>query len=295
MKLPLSNNVVDRLAKLKTPGRLLLFLGMVALLWVPLVSFWLFGTGWTWGQALTNTQNIGTAVILYFAVPIVLWGFSKFLDHKPFSQYGLRGDRRNFLGFGLGLGLGITMYGALLVIQGVLGWMTFDLSQMQAAGPLPVLLLQGFAVGVGAAFMEELLFRGFLVNQFGRDYGLTSAQYLTSLIFAITHFLKPIDAILATWPQFPGLWAFGLVLVYCRWWTNSRLGLAIGFHGGCVWVLTVVNSMGLIKYTGTISPLVTGVIPGNPLTGLLGLVFLAVAFVVIWAITRQLGFQQSED
>jgi uncharacterized protein len=294
VRLPLSN-VIDRLAKLKTPGRLLLFLGMVALLWTPFVSLWLFGTGWTWGQTLTNTQNIGVAVILYLIIPTVLWGFSKFLDHKPFSQYGLSGDRRNFLGFGLGIGLGITMYCLLLATQGALGWMTFDLSQIQSAGPLPLLLLQGFAVGVGAAFMEELLFRGFLVNQFGRDYGLTEAQYVTSLLFAVAHFLKPLDAIVATWPQFPGLWAFGLVLVYCRWWTNSRLGLGIGFHGGCVWVLTVVNSMGLIKYTGTISPLVTGVIPGNPLTGLFGLVFLAIVFVVLWAITRQLGFQQSED
>ena len=294
MRLPLSN-VIDRLAKLKTPGRLLLFLGMVALLWLPLVSLWLFGTGWTWGQALTNTQNIGVAVILYLIIPTVLWGFSKFLDHKPFSQYGLRRDRRNFLGFGLGIGLGFVLCGLLLLTQGIFGWVTFDLSNLQAAGPLPLLLLQGFAVGVGAAFMEELLFRGFLVNQFGRDYGLTSAQYLTSLVFAIAHFLRPLDAILATWPQFPGLWAFGLVLVYCRWWTNSRLGLAIGFHGGCVWVLTVVNSIGLVKYTGAISPLVTGVIPGNPLSGLIGLVFLGIFFVVLWAITRQLGFQQPED
>jgi membrane protease YdiL (CAAX protease family) len=288
------SNLVDRLSKLKTPGRLLLFLGMIVLLWVPFASIWLFGTGWTWGKELTNTQNIGTTVLLYLTIPTVLWGFSKFLDHKPFSQYGLVRDRRNFLGFGLGLSLGSVLYASLLLIQGAFGWITFDLSHLQTAGPLPLLLLTGFVEGVGIAFMEELLFRGFLVNQFGRDYGLTSAQYLTSLVFAVTHFIRPLDAILATWPQFLGLWAFGLVLVYCRWWTNNRLGLGIGFHGGCVWVLVLVNSIGLVKYTGTISPLVTGVTPGNPLTGFIGLFFLGISFIVLWAITRQLGFQKSE-
>lgn len=90
----------------------------------------------------------------------------------------------------------------------------------RATTPLGVVLLL-LIVGVGAPVVEELFFRGLAQRAFeqrGLSWGL--AVVCTSLFFAATH-LQPL--------QFPGLFAFGLVLGWLVHRTG-RLGPAIWAH-----------------------------------------------------------------
>jgi len=124
-------------------------------------------------------------------------------------------------------------------------------------------------------FAEELVFRGWLLNEFERDYSLSVSLVVNSLLFAILHFIKPLPVIIETWPQFPGLLLLGLILVKAKRLCQNRLGISIGFHGGLVWGYYIINVGKLVKYSGSAPAWLTG-INGNPLAGILGLGFLSV-------------------
>jgi hypothetical protein len=158
----------------------------------------------------------------------------------------------------------------MLVVQGMLGWLEWQPIQLL---PLLITLLSGLLLGFGVALVEELLFRGWLLNELEAEYPNRIAALGCALIFAIAHFLKPWDQILQSWPQFPGLVLAGVVLIWARWQRGSGLGLPMGLHGGWVWGIAVINSLGWVHYTGLVPEWVTG-IGGNPLAGVSGLVLL---------------------
>ena len=51
------------------------------------------------------------------------------------------------------------------------------------------------------------------------------------------------------------------------------MGLPIGIHAGLVWGYYIVNVDGLVKYYDEVAEWLVG-IDGNPLTGVMGLLFL---------------------
>ncbi|WP_218079457.1 CPBP family intramembrane glutamic endopeptidase [Anthocerotibacter panamensis] len=267
--------------------RLAGFLGILVVLWLPQVVLILLVTGWRWGTEFSNYQNLLGAVALYLSLIGLLNVFSRWVDGKPFSQYGLRADARDIGGMLLGIGVGVSGLALLFTVEYGLGWLVFD-GQGVGTPAWPLTVLSGFGVGLGVALIEELLFRGFLVNLWAKDYGWGWAVALSASIFAMAHFLKSWEAILASWPQFPGLLLMGLILGMARLRMGDRLGLGIGLHWGWVWSITVVNTAGLVVYTQRIDPLWTG-IGNNPLASILGLSFLAVTGSVVWGLTGVLN------
>ena len=73
---------------------------------------------------------------------------------------------------------------------------------------------------VGAPFVEELMFRGLLQGAFARRINDVLAMVLVAVWFALIHF-RPIE--------YPGLFAFGLVLGTCALVTR-RIGMSIAAH-----------------------------------------------------------------
>ncbi|MGF1457647.1 MAG: CPBP family intramembrane glutamic endopeptidase [Leptolyngbyaceae cyanobacterium] len=137
---------------------------------------------------------------------------------------------------------------------------------------------EGLLVGVGVGFVEELIFRGWLLYELEQDFRPEVALWLNALIFAIAHFLRPLSEILATWPQFAGLLLLGAALVWARRIPHNvdrqtTLGAASGLHGGLVFAYYQVDVNDLVTPSSSAPEWITG-IGGNPLAGLLGLVFL---------------------
>lgn len=87
-----------------------------------------------------------------------------------------------------------------------------------ASGPWIVLL--ALVVVVGAPIVEELLYRGFVQLGLARRIGGLAALFVTAVWFTLVH-LSP--------PEFPGLFAFALVLGICAARTG-RLGMAVAAH-----------------------------------------------------------------
>ncbi len=75
-------------------------------------------------------------------------------------------------------------------------------------------------VVIGAPLVEELMYRGLLQGAFVRRIHPTTAVIAVAAWFAIIHF-RPVE--------YPGLFAFGLVLGCCACFTG-RLGMAICAH-----------------------------------------------------------------
>lgn len=258
-------SILHSIVRLPAPLRLAIFVGLLLLVWLPLalpLYRWL-GIG--------NTGSTVTIVILYleFLVLLQMWGRKVYRRPQPLRAYGLGFNHRNLRMLLIGLGVGCLSLAGLFGLETLLGWVIWQ----PPAVSFWRTMAEGLIVALGVGLAEELVFRGWLLDELERDYGLTSGLWMSSLLFALLHFIRPLAAVLQTWPQFLGLLLLGLLLVSAKRWARGDLGLPIGLHAGLVWgnyILTVAN---LIAYSGQVPAWVTG-INRNPLAGAMGLLFL---------------------
>jgi CAAX amino terminal protease family. len=219
---------------------------------------------------LGQSAELGLVILLYvaFVLEVGWWGRRVWGQSAPYRYYGLTWSSPSFREFLLGLAIALGSFSALLLLQVGLGWL-----RVQEVDLLPA-IGSGALTALGVGFAEELLFRGWLLTELEQDLSLSSALWANSLIFAVLHFLKPLEVIMQTWVQFPGLVLLGMILVWARRLTAGRLSMAIALHSGLVWAYYIVNTTQLIVPNGTVPDWLTG-IGGNPLAGLMGLTFLA--------------------
>jgi uncharacterized protein len=264
--LPRLNLKLLRLARWSAPIRLLAFLLLVVLAWLPIAVLLVRLI------ADANTETIATMSLLFvgFLIGIRQWGRRVHQDPRIFRTYGLVWTRQNGRELLVGLGLGLSSLFGLFLVQGWLNWVAW---QPISIG-LGRVILEGLLAGLGTGFAEELVFRGWMLDELERDYAPKTALWVSSLLFAVLHFLKPLTEVIRTFPQFPGLLLLGLALVWAKRSTQERLGLPIGLHAGLVWGYYIVQVGALATYTQTVPEWMTG-IDQNPLAGLAGLVLLS--------------------
>ncbi len=266
-----------KLAHYPAPLRLGVFVLALLLMWIPLATpiYWLVSD--------RNLINILTIPLLYgeFVVLVRLWGQKVYQQPRLLRSYGLQGTWQNAreLLFGLSLGLVVTL--GLFGLEGQLGWLMWERSPVF----LPRVILEGLASALGIGLAEELLFRGWLLDELQRDYRPRLALWADSTLFALLHYIKPLAEILRTWSGFPGRLLLGLTLVWAKRSSRGRLGLPIGLHAGLVWGYYIINVGQLVKYSGQVPDWMTGV-DQNPLASILGLLFLSV--LAFWMNRRSL-------
>jgi len=249
-----------------------LFIIALLLLWLPLAA-----PIHLYYPTDSNSKTILTMGLLFadFLLLLQYWGKHVHEETQLLSHYGLQWTRLNGIDFLNGLCIGLLFTSGLFILEALVGWVQFQPPPMGLVGVIG----EGALTGLGVAFAEELLFRGWLLDELERDYSQSIACWLNAIIFALLHFLKPITEVIRTFPQFPSLVLLGLTLVWAKRRRRGRLGVAIGLHGGLVWGYYIVNVGELVTYSNKISPLITGV-DGNPLAGVTGLVFLAI--LAVW-------------
>jgi uncharacterized protein len=230
-----------------------------------------------------NTVTLATMPLLFggFLFLVPRWGKWLYRDKRVFYTYGLTLTRQTGIELLQGLAIGLLSLVLLFVVQGGLGWLIW---QTPSSALLKV-VLEGLLVGLGTGFAEELVFRGWILDELQRDYSDTVSLWAASSLFAVLHFIKPLPEVIRTFPQFPGLVLLGLALVWAKQSTRrqfrvtgvqhqGRLGLPMGLHAGLVWGYYMINVGHLARYSGQVPEWVTG-IDQNPLAGAVGLVFLA--------------------
>lgn len=244
--------------------RLGIFVLSLLILWLPVAT----PIYWIWGAS--NTVSIVTMLLLYgeFIGLLQVWGQKVHQQLHPLKSYGFPKTPGDWLDLLIGLGLGLLGLLGMFGLEGGFGWLVWR--------PTAILLRvipEGLAIALGIGFAEELLFRGWLLDELERDYRPQAALWICAFFFACLHFIKPIAVILQSWPQFFGLLLLGFTLVWAKRLRRGRLGLAIGLHAGLVWGTYMINVANLVSYSGQVPSWITGV-DQNPLAGLMGLVFL---------------------
>ncbi|MGB5960123.1 MAG: type II CAAX endopeptidase family protein [Coleofasciculaceae cyanobacterium] len=261
-----------QLSQYPAPIRLCIFLTLLLIVWLPIAApIYLL---------LNNDPNLVTILTMgllfgIFLLALPFWGKKVHQQPHLFQQYGLAGTRQNGLNLLQGLSIGLLFTFGLFALEALLGWVKFQPAQ----STLPLIIFQGFLSAFGIGLAEELVFRGWLLDELQRDYNPKTVLWANAIIFAISHFLKPLSEMMRTFPTFPALLLLGLTLVWAKRSTKGLLGLPIGIHCGLVWGYYILNVGKLIASSNQVSPWITGV-DGNPLAGIMGILFLSI--LAVW-------------
>ena len=138
-------------------------------------------------------------------------------------------------------------------------------------------ILNAIFLTIGVGFAEELIFRGWLLEELKRQFGLRKAIFLQALIFSIVH----IGLNLPIWQMISilfGLFLLGILLALIRIKDNYSLWGCIGLHGGLVglWFITN-NGLLLISKDAPTWLVGPGIINTNPLGGLFGISLMVIS------------------
>ncbi len=144
---------------------------------------------------LTNNPNmVHILLILQFlallSTLLVVWGFRRWIDRRSFKSLGWTAaghQREMIVGLALGLILVLAGFGILLS----LGFLTIDSIQF----PI-VSILVYFLLFVIVALNEELVMRGYILNNLMQSMNKYIALIVSSLLFMILHLRNPNVSVL---------------------------------------------------------------------------------------------------
>ncbi|MFZ9217567.1 MAG: type II CAAX prenyl endopeptidase Rce1 family protein [Vulcanococcus sp.] len=187
-------------------------------------------------------------------------------DPEPWRRLGVRGNPAAVL---KALLRGVFKAAALLALVLVALALTGQLSWMPRlnAG----LLLNAAALGLGVAFAEELLFRGWLFGELSLLLGRQRALWLQAGLFSLVHTRFNLPPVLLI-GLLIGLLLLGLALGLQRRADGGLIWGAIGLHGGLVGGWFVLHQ-GLVLIPPETPAWLMG--PDNPIGGWIGMLGLS--------------------
>ena len=233
-------------------------------------------------ESLSLTGTIFTFLIFVFSLPkwfYLRWGFN-----NTWTLLGINNSGRNekllfyfFRGFLLSIILLSLILVPIMAIQS--GYWIGKIS-------LGIILNSIFLI-VGIGFAEELIFRGWLLEEFKNQFGLKKAIIIQASLFSIVH----IGFDLPFWQMISiliGLFLLGILLCLIRLKDNNSLWGCIGLHGGIVGLWFITNNGLLFISKDSPKWLVgPGTIMTNPLGGLYG-----ISLMIIFCFLYLLSFKK---
>lgn len=270
------------------------------------------------GPATYDIARVARRLLMLVAL-VLLIVCRRRLDIASLTATGLRRRPGWLRELAVGVGVGVGSLAAFAVVLALIGaWRV-------APSPKPVLALLGKSLVAGAAvgLIEEVLFRGFLLQSLAGSLGTRWALVWSSAFYSVLHFFqakvrvpvgfdswigfrtvgeffKPLlaePAILATpsrWdesivPGTLGLFLVGMVLGYA--FVRSRgLYVSIGLHGG--WVFMLKFQRAFIDRAGHDLDWLYG--DKQVVTGVLGWVFLIALWAALPRLVRKAGEPESQ-
>ena len=181
-------------------------------------------------SALSNQEEITNAVkgvkfllplkvIEFLSVMLCVWLFIRFIDRKPLESIGLRikGYEKD-LKMGLALGAGLIAIGFLILF--ILGYLSVD----GFSFPVGTLILY-FLLFVVVSFHEEIMMRGYVLNNLMQSMNRYVALSISSVIFMSIHLLNPNVNFLSVVNLFLAGIVLGIYYIH-----KPNLWLPIGMH-----------------------------------------------------------------
>lgn len=238
---------------------------------------------------------------LLIAAIVLLWPTARWLQLPNVRALGLQPNLHRWSDAGMGFAASLSMMVALACVM--LARHVVKLEDHVEPG----IIVAAASAAIGAAFVEEWLFRGAILGLLARSMNRLVALFATSALFSILHFLKPAQVTasqtvdwLSGFALIPGsfsdfrqpwlvlggfttLFCVGWILGWARLKTRS-LWMPIGLHAG--WVF------GLKLFSGTTDRILKAkyTLPwfGETLyVGLGSVVAVMITGLLVWAYLRK--------
>ena len=231
--------------------------------WILATPSLLFGVG---RESLSLLGTFFTFLIFFFSLPKwfeLRWGLK-----NTWKLLGIQRIARNsnlFLDFLKGFLLSTILISLILIliIETQSGYWLGKISTE--------ILTNGIFLIVVVGFAEELIFRGWLLEELKNQFGLKKSILIQASIFSIVH----IGFNLPFWEMISiltGLFLLGILLALIRFKDKNSLWGCIGLHGGLVGLWFITNNGLLVILKDSPKWLVgPGSINTNPLGGIFGI------------------------
>ena len=223
-----------------------------------------------------NLSLLGT-IITFFSFIILLpsWAKLRWKTHQPWVILGLNFEKKYeaIKLFFDGLMWAIFLLTILLLFFFLFGWIeSFNHISINS-------LFNAFLLVIGVGFVEEIIFRGWLMQEMIFLFGVRKGIILQAAIFSLVHIRFDVG-LFALIPFSLGLFLFGLVLTLRRIIDNGELWGCIGFHGGLVGIWFLFDS-GLLIFSNETPYYFLGAAKElqNPIGGFIGITVLLVILI----------------
>jgi len=179
-------------------------------------------------------------MILYAGfIPVLMisvWLAGRFLDRRPFRDFGFRFNRSWWMELGFGFALGAALVGLIFLGEWLAGWVSVEdtLVTQTPGAPFWPTLFPPMLTYAGVGISEELLSRGYHLKNLAEGFSGLSvkphaavliAAVLSSLMFGGLHVLNPHASLTSTL----NISLAGLLLA-AGYVMTGELALPIGLH-----------------------------------------------------------------
>jgi len=210
----------------------------------------LYGIGWVLSQPLLlfnfeeeNLSLIGTIItFLLFIFLLPYWFYIKRNKSSAWVLLGINKDKflKNFVNFSKGILFALVLIILILVPllqKNYISWIG-EFS--------PIILLNSIVLGLGVGFAEEIIFRGWLLEELKFEYGTKISIALQAIVFSFVHNLSN-DIFWNIIGLRLGFILLGIFLSLVKIRDKGSLWNCIGLHGGLVGIWFFINN-GLIEF-----------------------------------------------
>ena len=205
--------------RLKAGWRILAFIAIFYAIAVPLI----FGL-----RALLEFSKSSPLVIVLVAAAATpsVYIARRWIDRKTFASLGLQTSKRSVIDTVFGFALSGLMAASVFLAMWKLGYVDnvqFSAIDLAAVG----LLLGALLVMALVGFWEELVFRGYVLQNMAEGMGMKTAVLVSCMLYGLVHSANPNAGLLST----AIIVLFGYLRIY-GYLSTGQLWLSIGMHTG---------------------------------------------------------------
>ena len=169
------------------------------------------------------------ALVTSLAITFSVYLTRRYIDHRSFTSLGLKVDSHTLVDILFGIGLTGLMMGLIFLILWALNWIQIESFawQVESWGNVAASILVMVVLFTFVSWQEELLMRGYWLQNLSAGLSQSLGVLLSSAVFALAHWFNPnLD-----WLGLLGLFSAGLFLAY-GYLRTRQLWLPIGLHLG---------------------------------------------------------------
>ncbi|NIM92926.1 MAG: CPBP family intramembrane metalloprotease [Anaerolineales bacterium] len=239
---------------------------------------------------ITEGDRLVSLLISLPAFTLSTYIARRFIDRRTFRSLGFELDRRAVPDLIVGFLIAAFMIMSIFILEWAMGYVEITGFAWETASSTEVLLLLlgNLVIFFAAAYQEELLSRGYQLQNLVEGLNLPWGLILSSIMFALLHLLNPFTSAISI----IGLILAGLFLAF-GWIRTHQLWLPIGLHSGWNFFegtvfgfrVSGVDTPSLIQITTSGPELITGG-PFGPEAGLVALLAMILGAILVWLYTQ---------